>query len=140
MSKYRLGIDVGGTNTDAVVLDNETLEVVAAVKTPTPLDPSEGVIASIDAVLSASGVEPSSIAFAMLGTTHATNAIVERRGLGRVGVLRIAAPATTAVPPLEGWPDALRRAVGNHAHIVSGGLEIDGRPIADLDTGEIMLY
>src|SRR5699024_3497356 len=37
----------------------------------------------------------------------------------------------------EGWPGALRRAVGNHAYIVSGGLEIDGRPIADIAAGAI---
>lgn len=136
-ARYRLGIDVGGTNTDAVILDNSTLEVVAAIKSPTTLDPSDGVIASIDAVLETSGIDASAIAFAMLGTTHATNAIIQRRGLGRVGVIRIAAPATTAVPPMEGWPDDLCAAIGEHAYVVHGGLEIDGRPIAQIDEEEI---
>jgi N-methylhydantoinase A/oxoprolinase/acetone carboxylase beta subunit len=133
---YRIGIDVGGTNTDAVILD-ERLAVVASVKSPTTLDTGDGVAAAIDAVLHASAIEPGRIAYAMLGTTHCTNAIVERRGLGRVGILRLGAPATTAVPPLEGWPDDLRAAIGEHAYLVSGGYEVDGRVLADLDEHEV---
>jgi N-methylhydantoinase A/oxoprolinase/acetone carboxylase beta subunit len=133
---YRIGIDVGGTNTDAVILDDR-LAVVASVKSPTTLDTGDGVAAAIDAVLEASGVDPARIAYAMLGTTHCTNAIVERRGLGRVGILRLGAPATTAVPPLEGWPADLREAIGEHAYLVSGGYEVDGRVLADLDEREV---
>lgn len=129
---YRIGIDVGGTNTDAVVLD-ERLAVVASVKRPTTADTGEGVAAAIDAVLEASGIDPARVTHAMLGTTHCTNAIVERRGLGRVGILRLGAPATTAVPPLEGWPDDLRRAIGEHIHLLPGGFEVDGRLLSPLD-------
>lgn len=132
MAGYRIGIDVGGTNTDAVVLD-EHLAVVASVKRPTTADTGDGVADALDAVLAASGVDPAHISHAMLGTTHCTNAIVERRGLGRVGILRLGAPATTAVPPLEGWPDDLRRAVGEHVHLLDGGFEVDGRTLARLD-------
>ncbi|MEU1973496.1 hydantoinase/oxoprolinase family protein [Microbacterium sp. NPDC019599] len=134
--RYRIGIDVGGTNTDAVILD-EALSVVASVKSPTTRDTGEGVAAAIDAVLAASGVDPADIAWAMLGTTHCTNAIVERRGLGRVGILRLGAPATTAVPPLEGWPDDLRQAIGEHAYLVAGGHDVDGREISPLDEREV---
>ncbi|WP_353827713.1 hydantoinase/oxoprolinase N-terminal domain-containing protein [Agromyces sp. SYSU T0242] len=133
---YRIGIDVGGTNTDAVILD-EQLRVVSAVKRPTTADTGDGVADAIDAVLEASGVDPGRIAFAMLGSTHCTNAIVERRGLGRVGVLRLGAPATTAVPPLEGWPDDLRAALGEHAYVVGGGFEVDGRVLAELDEAAV---
>ncbi|WP_337002232.1 MULTISPECIES: hydantoinase/oxoprolinase family protein [unclassified Microbacterium] len=129
---YRIGIDVGGTNTDAVILD-EHLEVVASVKRPTTVDTGDGVAAAIDAVLAASGVDAALIGHAMLGTTHCTNAIVERRGLGRVGILRLGAPATTAVPPLEGWPDDLRAAIGDHAHLLAGGFEVDGRLLSPVD-------
>ena len=129
---YRIGIDVGGTNTDAVLLD-ELLQVVTSVKSPTTADTGEGVAAAIDAVIEASGVDPARISHAMLGTTHCTNAIVERRGLGRVGVLRLGGPATTAVPPLEGWPADLRAAIGNHAYIIDGGFEVDGRFLSPLD-------
>ncbi|WP_257994965.1 hydantoinase/oxoprolinase family protein [Brevibacterium luteolum] len=137
MTEYRLGIDVGGTNTDAVILDNATLEVISAVKSPTTKQTSDGVLISIDQVLQAAQIDPASIRFAMIGTTHATNAILERRDLGRVGVVRVAAPATTAVPPLEGWPDDLKSAIGAHSAIVGGGFEVDGRAIADIDEDEI---
>lgn len=130
--RYRIGIDVGGTNTDAVILD-ERLDVVASVKRPTTADTGDGVAAAIDAVLAASGVDAALIGHAMLGTTHCTNAIVERRGLGRVGILRLGAPATTAVPPLEGWPDDLRAAIGEHAHLLAGGFEVDGRVLSPID-------
>ncbi|MFU8946449.1 hydantoinase/oxoprolinase N-terminal domain-containing protein [Mycetocola zhadangensis] len=129
---YRIGIDVGGTNTDAVILD-EALVVVASVKSPTTTDTSVGVIAAVDAVLEASGVDPAAISHAMLGTTHCTNAIVERRRLGRVGVLRLGAPATTAVPPLEGWPDDLRQAIAAQVYVIDGGFEVDGRVLSPVD-------
>ena len=132
MAGYRIGIDVGGTNTDAVILD-ENLAVVASVKRPTTTDTGDGVADAIDAVLAASGIDPALVAHAMLGTTHCTNAIVERRGLGRVGVLRLGAPATTAVPPLEGWPDDLRKAIGEHAYLLPGGFEVDGRLLSPID-------
>ncbi|KKI16909.1 MULTISPECIES: hydantoinase/oxoprolinase N-terminal domain-containing protein [unclassified Leucobacter] len=133
---YRIGIDVGGTNTDAVVLD-ERLEVVASIKSPTEADSGDGVARAIDRVLEASGIPASEVRAAMLGTTHCTNAIVERRGLGRVGVLRIGGPATTAVPPFEGWPRELRDAVAGPAFVIAGGNEFDGREISALDEAAV---
>ncbi|WP_431998750.1 hydantoinase/oxoprolinase N-terminal domain-containing protein, partial [Sphaerimonospora mesophila] len=99
----RIGIDVGGTNTDAVAID-EADRVVAKAKRPTSPDVTEGLRAALDAVL-AELPDPRLVARVMLGTTHATNAILERRALGRVAVLRLGAPATTSVPPLSEWPD-----------------------------------
>ena len=90
---YKLGIDVGGTNTDAVLID-ENLDVVAAIKNPTSGDIYEGIMGAVDAVLAASGVDPSQIGQAMLGTTQCTNAIVERKGLAPIAILRIGAPAS----------------------------------------------
>ena len=133
---YRIGIDVGGTNTDAVVLD-DALRVVASIKSPTEADSGDGVARAIDRVLEASGIPASEVRAAMLGTTHCTNAIVERRGLGRVGVLRIGGPATTAVPPFEGWPRELRDAVAGPAFVIAGGNEFDGREISALDESAV---
>ncbi|WP_017792203.1 hydantoinase/oxoprolinase N-terminal domain-containing protein [Leucobacter salsicius] len=129
---YRIGIDVGGTNTDAVVLD-EHRRVLASIKTPTQARSGDGVARAIDLVLEASGIPEAEVSAAMLGTTHCTNAIVERRGLGRVGVLRLGGPATTAVPPFEGWPADLRDAVAGPAYVINGGNEFDGREISALD-------
>jgi N-methylhydantoinase A/oxoprolinase/acetone carboxylase beta subunit len=126
----RIGIDVGGTNTDAVLVDAADT-IIAAAKRPTTTDVESGVAAAVNAVLA--GHDPSAVDLAMLGTTQCTNAIVERRGLRRVGVLRIGAPATTAVAPLSDWPDDLRRVVLADARIIGGGHHLDGREIAALD-------
>ncbi len=77
---YKLGIDVGGTNTDAVLID-ENLKVVAAVKNPTSGDIYEGIMGAVDAVLAQANIDRKLIKQAMLGTTQCTNAIVERKGL-----------------------------------------------------------
>lgn len=129
---YRLGIDVGGTNTDAVVLDAQ-LRPIASTKQPTTRPVGAGIDTAIQRVLTDSGVNPASITHAMLGTTHATNAIVERSRLNQVAVLRLGLPATRAVLPTTGWPTDLRDAVGDMRHLVGGGHEFDGREIAPLD-------
>ena len=89
----RVGIDVGGTNTDAVAVDRAGV-VQARIKAPTTADPTEGIVAALRAVTADREVDR-----VALGTTHAINAIVQRRGLRRVAVLRIGAPGTLAVPP-----------------------------------------
>ncbi|MEZ7125833.1 hydantoinase/oxoprolinase N-terminal domain-containing protein [Nonomuraea sp. AD125B] len=134
MSDLRVGIDVGGTNTDAVVLDGDG-RVIAKAKRPTTPDVTAGLRAALDAVLAPLGESRERIGRVMLGTTHATNAILERRNLGRVAVLRLGAPATTGVPPLSGWPDDLRKAVSAGEAVLPGGHYVDGRELArpDLD-------
>ncbi|GIO31483.1 MULTISPECIES: ROK family protein [Paenibacillus] len=136
---YRIGIDVGGTNTDAALLDSK-LNTIHTVKVHTTRDVNEGIVESIRRLLAESGVNPARVGYAMLGTTHCTNAIVERKHLGYVGLIRIGAPATTAVPPLADWDDTLKAAVGPHAYVARGGYEYDGRTIVELDEAEIRDY
>ena len=77
----RIGIDVGGTNTDAVVLDAHD-QVITWTKRPTTDDVTGGMRAALAAVLE--GIDdPRRVGRVMLGTTAATNAIVERRRLGK---------------------------------------------------------
>ena len=128
---YKLGIDVGGTNTDAVLL-NENMQVVADVKQPTSGDIYDGILDAIQKVLDISGVEPKEIKQAMLGTTQCTNAIVERKKLVPVGLLRIGAPATLGIPPMTDWTDDIK-AVVTEQTIIGGGYEYDGKEIAPLD-------
>lgn len=135
MQDIRLGVDVGGTNTDAVMLDDSG-RVRASAKTPTTPDVTTGIIRVIDMVL-ATGVPSASIRAAMLGTTQCINAILEREHLGRVGVVRIGAPATLAIPPLVDWPEDLRSQVAQASHIVAGGFEFDGREISPLDEARL---
>lgn len=133
---YRIGIDVGGTNTDAVILDHE-YQVIAETKTPTTEDVSSGIYKAMRDVITSSNVPRSQIKYAMLGTTHATNAIVERKRLNAIAIIRLGAPATLAVKPLIGTPDDLREKLGGHVYIVRGGHEFDGREIASLDEDEL---
>ncbi len=137
MKKWRLGIDVGGTNTDAVVLDGD-LRVVAGVKHPTTEDVISGIEGAMSELLSMPEVDRSLIGYAMLGTTQCTNAIVERKHLNKVAVMRIGAPATTAIPPMADWPDDLRDAMSVEYYLVKGGNEYDGREISPLDEEEIL--
>jgi N-methylhydantoinase A/oxoprolinase/acetone carboxylase beta subunit len=136
MNGYRLGIDVGGTNTDAVILD-ENDEPLAKTKTPTTKDISSGILNALDDVLDQSSVATDDIEYVMLGTTHATNAIAQRRGLNEVGVVRIGAPATESIRPLLEWPDDLAAAIGDNISILDGGHEFDGRELNDLDEQQI---
>jgi N-methylhydantoinase A/oxoprolinase/acetone carboxylase beta subunit len=128
---YRLGVDVGGTNTDAVLID-ETLKVIGEVKTPTTADIEQGIIAAVSGVLRNSGVDRKNITRAMLGTTQCTNAIVERKNLSPVGALRIGAPATLGIPPMIDWADDLRNLALETA-IIGGGFEHDGKELAPFD-------
>jgi len=129
----RLGIDVGGTNTDAVIMDAAD-RVVAKAKVPCTPDITGGIMAAIDTVLQAPGVEPHRITHVMLGTTHATNAVLERKKLRRVAVVRLGGPATHAIRPMFEWPKDLAAAVSVGAEIVDGGIEFDGRDLSPLDT------
>ncbi len=67
MTQLRIGIDVGGTNTDAVVVD-ENGTVIAATKAATTPDPSDGIREALSAVIE--GVDKSKITQAMLGTAR----------------------------------------------------------------------
>jgi len=132
----RIGIDVGGTNTDAVVMDGA--KVLAGVKEATTADVMSGVIAALKSVLAASGLAPDAIDVVMIGTTHFTNAVVQRRDLAATAAVRLGLPATASLPPMVDWPKDLRAAIGNHAYLAHGGHEFDGRVISPLDEGELL--
>jgi N-methylhydantoinase A/oxoprolinase/acetone carboxylase beta subunit len=129
----RIGIDVGGTNTDAVLIDGT--RVMGAVKTTTTADVLGGVRAALEQLL-AQG-DPGRIEAVVIGTTHFTNAVIERRDLQRVGALRIGLPASASLPPFIDWPEDLASIVRGQVHMVAGGHEYDGRPIVPLDVGAI---
>lgn len=136
MRTYQIGVDVGGTNTDAVILD-DNLRVVSEAKSPTTRDVSSGIYESMKKVITHAHVDKSLIKHAMLGTTHCTNAIVERERLNSIAIIRIGAPAGMSVKPLVGAPDDLRSMLDKHVYIVHGGSEVDGREIAALDETEL---
>ena len=137
--QYRLGIDVGNTNTDCVLLGADG-RLVAKVKQSVTADIATSIRQAVAAVLDRSGIPAAEVAYAMLGTTQVTNAILERRRLASVGLLRIGAPATQAVDPLAGWPEDLRQVVLRRSATVQGGHEYDGRQISPLDRDAIRRF
>lgn len=128
---YKLGIDVGGTNTDAVLID-ENLHVVTSIKQHTTANIYDGILNAVRAVLQQSGVDRKDIRQAMLGTTQCTNAIVERKNLAPIGILRIGAPASRGIPLMVDWAEDLKKIAVKTA-IVGGGFEYDGRELAPFD-------
>jgi len=83
--QYRLGVDVGGTHTDLVLLDSDTGELLVEKVASTPKNPAFGVLDGI-ARFVARGIDPRDIAFFGHGTTITTNALLEMRG-AKVGLL-----------------------------------------------------
>jgi N-methylhydantoinase A/oxoprolinase/acetone carboxylase beta subunit len=131
----RIGIDVGGTNTDAVLMDDR--RVLAEVKTPTTPDVTSGIVTALRALIADSGVEPGQVQAVMIGTTHFTNAVVEAKRLMPTACIRLGLPATQALPPMVDWPDRLTAVLGNHRYLCHGGHEFDGREISALDPDEL---
>ena len=132
----RIGIDVGGTNTDAVIMDGTN--VIAGVKAGTTGDVMTGVVNALKAVLEASKMDAAAVDVVMIGTTHFTNAVVQRRDLAQTAAVRLGLPATASLPPMVDWPEDLRQTIGNHGYLAHGGNEFDGRVISPLDEAELL--
>jgi N-methylhydantoinase A/oxoprolinase/acetone carboxylase beta subunit len=131
----RIGIDVGGTNTDAVLLDGS--KVLAGVKQPTSPDVTQGIVGALTTLGAKHPFEPAQVTGVMIGTTHFINALVEARRLAPTAALRLGLPATASLPPMVGWPASLVKALQARTYLAHGGHEFDGRHIAELDSDEI---
>ena len=131
----RIGVDVGGTNTDAVVMAGR--EILAAVKVPTSADVTTGLMQALSQVQAAAAVSPRDVALVVIGTTHFTNAVIERRHLAETAVVRLCLPAAQCLLPMVDWPADLRAVIGDHLFLASGGAEFDGTPIAPFEPREI---
>lgn len=128
--KLVAGIDVGGTNTDAVLVRDG--QIVAWAKVPTTQDVYSGIVAALSRLPDAA--VPRRV---HIGTTAFTNALVERRDLTSAAAVRVGKPVSESLPPMTGWPADLQRAVDNRSYFVNGGREYDGQPIGALDRDEI---
>jgi N-methylhydantoinase A/oxoprolinase/acetone carboxylase beta subunit len=132
---YRIGVDVGGTNTDAVVMAGR--EILAAVKVPTSADVTVGLMQALRQAQESAGIAVGDVGMVVIGTTHFTNAVVERRHLSPTAVVRLCLPAAQCLLPMVDWPQELRAVIGDHIYLASGGMEFDGTPIAPFDPAEI---
>lgn len=130
-----IGIDVGGTNTDAVLMDGT--RVLAGVKHSTTPDVTSGIVQAIEDLRTNHEFAGSEIDAVMIGTTHFINALVQAKRLAPTAALRLGLPATKALPPLVDWPEALVEAISARSYLAHGGYEFDGRPISPLDPEEL---
>lgn len=131
----RIGIDVGGTHTDAVLLDGDA--VIASTKALTSADVITGIMDALETILAEHGGTEDAIEAVMLGTTQFTNAVIERRELAEVAAIRIGKPSGEGLPPKVGWPDDISRCLGDNVYMIRGGYLYDGWPLAELDDREI---
>jgi N-methylhydantoinase A/oxoprolinase/acetone carboxylase beta subunit len=127
----RIGIDVGGTNTDAVLVENR--QIVHAVKTPTTADVTDGIVAALTELVADLRVGGERIDAIIIGTTHFVNAVVQRQGLAKIAAIRIGLPAAASLPPFCDWPEDLAELVRGEIFMLEGGHDYDGRPIVPFD-------
>lgn len=124
--RYGLGVDTGGTFTDAVIVDLDDFTVIAKAKSlTTHHDLSIGLYDSVDSVFSSCDVEPSEIKSIGISTTLATNSVLEGHG-GDVGLIFI------------GWgPDEGQDFGAKNTVNVKGGFDSKGCPVAQMDLEEV---
>jgi N-methylhydantoinase A/oxoprolinase/acetone carboxylase beta subunit len=130
----RIGIDVGGTNTDAVLIADG--HIIAAVKAPTTTDVNGGILAALRRLLNCAS-DASKARAVLVGTTHFINAVIQRSHLSKVAAIRIGAPATRALPPLCDWPADLSGCVHGGTWFVQGGHDYDGRRFVPLALDQV---
>ena len=104
-ARYRAGIDVGGTFTDIVLVEEASGEILTAKVATVPSDPSEGCINGIDKALSRYRLNPDQLSFIVHGTTIATNTIIEGKG------------AKAGLITSEGFRDVLEIAYQTRPHL-----------------------
>lgn len=141
---YRIGVDVGGTNSDCAILDLEALGspsrgVLVSSKTPTTIDITSGIIQIVEDVLQKSQVEKAKVLSVTIGTTHFVNAVVEADSsrLSKVAVVRLCGPTTRDIPPFLDYPLGLKKIMKGPVYYLDGGLEIDGRENLPLNIKQI---
>ncbi|TLD29327.1 hypothetical protein PspLS_03572 [Pyricularia sp. CBS 133598] len=154
-----IGVDVGGTNTDSVLLDlskSGSDAVLASHKAVTSSNVALGVQETLQALLAAAATTEaathasdasgrfdstlSKVAAVAIGTTHFLNAIIERdeSRVEKVAVLRLASHNfSTGTPPFTDWPRPLENIIHGYSAIIPGGCNIDGTLIGPLDEDEV---
>ena len=143
---YRLGVDVGGTFTDILLINEETGETFRGKTSSTPQDQSVGVLRGIEQVCGAAGVSLSEVREVLHGTTVATNAILEKKG-SRVGLVttrgfrQVLQIARSFVPGgLAGWiiwpkPEPLA-ALEDTVEVIER-MAADGSVVTELDEDDV---
>ncbi|KAL2808327.1 hypothetical protein BJX63DRAFT_39161 [Aspergillus granulosus] len=141
--RYRIGVDVGGTNTDAVLIALDSMSIIASHKSPTTPDVTTGITKAVRTVIDAAKVSLSSIGCVIIGTTHFVNAVVQRSpSLRRVTIIRLCGGPDEGfgrgIPPFIDFPRDLRSCIESNRHyFCHGGFQISGEEISLVDENEI---
>ena len=143
---YRLGVDVGGTFTDLLLLDQQSGGFFRHKTPSTPHDSSVGILTGVEAICAQAGIAPNDIEFFLHGTTVATNAVLEGKG-ARVGLVttegyrQILQIARSYVPGgLAGWivwPKPQPLAALEDTVEIEGRMDAQGREVRPLDDANI---
>ncbi|MBN2479627.1 MAG: hydantoinase/oxoprolinase family protein [Parachlamydiales bacterium] len=133
--KYIIGVDIGGTNTDAVIVD-ENKKIIASAKTVTTKSIEEGFSTVLKKVLFGKKTY-AEIEKIIVGTTHAVNAILEKKDLYKVGLIRIAGHFFESLPPCFEFEEDMKSILAGY-ETINGGNECDGRPISSFDEKQAM--
>ena len=132
----RVGVDVGGTNTDAVVMKGQ--KFLGGAKRPTTEDILTGVENAIQAALGEAKTSSDSVDVLIIGTTHFVNALVQRTKLAQTGLIRMCLPSGSSILPFADWPESLVNGMKGSCKLVKGGYEMDGNEISPLDKDELI--
>ena len=143
---YRLGVDVGGTFTDLLLLDEESGRFWRHKTPSTPHDSSEGIMTGVEAICRQADTAPSAVEVFLHGTTVATNAVLEGKG-ARVGLVttegyrQVMQIARSLVPGgLAAWivwpkPEPLAKLEDTVE--IKGRMDAQGREVRPLDEADI---
>jgi DUF917 family protein/N-methylhydantoinase A/oxoprolinase/acetone carboxylase beta subunit len=139
-----IGVDVGGTNTDVAVMRGKA--VLSQAKRLTSRDVTSGVVSAIEAAIgeleSKNDLQKTRnvverVSRVNIGTTHFINAVIQKKGLAKVSVVRVCGTASTALPPFTNFPADLSDVVKCSVHFVKGGYEFNANEIDSIDEEEI---
>jgi len=142
----RIGVDVGGTNTDAVIMDvgnpgSPDRGIIAFHKcSTTSPNVTNGIESAVRSVLEQAGDCHSDVHCLVIGTTHFLNAIIENdtRRLSKVAVVRLSKSFTKEIPPFSDFPPRLRSILHGYHGYVDGGLSIDGAQEAPIVESQVV--
>ena len=136
-----IGVDVGGTNTDAVIVDKSgsKAKIISQSKTTTTSDVTSGVCRAVHLALIDSKRADRTLAIQQvnIGTTHFINAVIEGKRLAKVAVIRLCGTASKQLPPFSDIGENLAPVVRGSVFLVNGGYQFDGKEITELDEKEI---
>ena len=137
-----IGVDVGGTNTDAAVVDRAKgkARVLSTAKTLTTADITSGVKEAIRLALLKLEDRLTSVAVQQvnIGTTHFINAVVDGKRLAKVSVIRLCGTASKRLPPFSDFSSNIVDTIKGSIFLINGGYQFDGQDITKLDKTELL--